>query len=70
MPGREVIIVLRRNEQRQEFNIVCPAAWSKARLLAYVRDAHPKSTVKIKQWLGVGRASDVWEVKLWIAGME
>lgn len=68
IPGREVVLRFRSRLTGNVWgtSVVCPANWSRKRLLDYVRRCHPKETVRIEEWKPVGHPEDRWETRLWI----
>lgn len=66
--GREVVIRLRHRKTgfSRTASVVCPARWTKARLLEYVRRCHPNESVRIEEWKPKGPSGDPWETRLWI----
>ena len=67
--GREVTVAIRKGGRGKatRFNIVCPARWTKAGFLRYVRAEHPGETVRIVDWQPAGSSDDAWRQRLWLA---
>jgi hypothetical protein len=62
--GREVKIRLRSKFDRSRFNdytLICPTSWTRARFQKYVRGEHPNETLRILDWGESG-----WEPTHWI----
>jgi hypothetical protein len=68
--GREVVLRFRRRgtEKVWTASVVCPARWTKGRLLAYCRKEHSGETVVIEEWKPVspGPGGAGWGTRLWI----
>lgn len=47
-------------------SIVCPARWTKGRMLSYARQCHPNETVRIVEWKTRSQAEDPWDTRFWI----
>jgi hypothetical protein len=68
VPGREVVLRFRNRRTGKPWtaSVVCPATWTRGRLLAYARGCHPNDTVRIEEWKSRGLPDDPWETRLWI----
>lgn len=66
--GREVVLKFRSKKTGKVWtdSVICPANWTKKRLLDYARACHINDTVKIEEWKSVGREDDPWLTRLWI----
>jgi hypothetical protein len=66
--GREVVLKFRERKGGRIHiaSVVCPAKWTRGRLLTSCRKEHPGETVVIREWKTISSENDRWSVRLWI----